>query len=116
MSVKENIPILDIPQLFNETRNKRSKNIMENQSRTSNEIPLISDRVVNCSTIDNDLVTTKSISQLAENIDNKEMDTKSDKNRIQAKVPKYDAYYKYILIIFNEKIIVGFTSWFNIHN
>ena len=94
MSIKENIPILDIPQLLNETRNKRSKNIMENQSRTSNEIPLISDREVKCSTIDNNLVTTKSISQLAESIDNKEMDTKSDKNRVQDKVSKYDAYYK----------------------
>lgn len=94
MSIKENIPILDTPQLLNETRNKRSKNIMENQSRTSNEIPLISDRVVNCSTIDNNLVTTKSISQLVESIDNKEMDTKSDKNKVQDKVSKYDAYYE----------------------
>ncbi|XP_043506509.1 C2 domain-containing protein 3 isoform X2 [Frieseomelitta varia] len=82
MSIKENIPILDTPQLLNETRNKRSKNIMENQSRTSNEIPVISDRVENCSTIDNNLVTTKSISQLAESIDNKEMDIKSDKNKV----------------------------------
>ncbi|KAF3419951.1 hypothetical protein E2986_02912 [Frieseomelitta varia] len=93
MSIKENIPILDTPQLLNETRNKRSKNIMENQSRTSNEIPVISDRVENCSTIDNNLVTTKSISQLAESIDNKEMDIKSDKNKVQDKVLLHGLIY-----------------------
>ncbi|CAD1478146.1 unnamed protein product, partial [Heterotrigona itama] len=93
MSVKENILILDTPQLLNETRNKRSKNIMENQSKTSNEIPLISDRVVNCSTIDNNLVTMKSTSQLAKSIDNKEMDTKSDKNKVQAKILLHGLIY-----------------------
>lgn len=93
MSVKENIPILDTSESLSEAKNKGSKNITKNQSTTDNEIPTISDGVVNFPITDSNSVITKCVSQsTTESIDDKKTDIKYDKNRIQDKVQKYELY------------------------
>lgn len=69
-------------QLLNEPKNKSSKNIIENQSKTDNEVlPILDGATTDSSSI------VKNVSQsITEIIDDKKMDTKIYKNTDPDKV------------------------------
>lgn len=90
ISTKENIPILDPQQLLHESKNKSSKSIIENQSKTDNEILSVLDGAL---TTESSSVV-KNVSQFTtEIIDDKKMDTKNYKNTDPDKVLLHGLIY-----------------------